>query len=473
MLYNRRNAASPGHLRKHSMRWIAAVLASAPLAVSDTASQSPHSLWTLVPFAGLLLSIALMPIFAEKLWHGNLRKLTFSLLWSTPIAAWFAWLHHVHELPTLPRLMHSMLEYVEFMALLTALYAIAGGIVIGGNSKPSPGANALILFAGAVFANLVGTTGASMLLIRPFLRINRHRTRRIHLPVFFIFLVSNLGGLLTPLGDPPLFLGFLKGIDFFWTLRLWPIWLTAVGIVLFVFVVFDAIAFRGEPPADALGDLTEREPLRVKGKINFVLLAGVMGVVLMQAEDIAGPFALPRPWGSVAALAALAVASVVLTPRGMRLENDFNWESLLEVAVLFLGIFITMTPALDLLSANSDALGITQPWQYFWLAGGLSSFLDNAPTYLVFTSIAAGGENIAPLQDALANPMGPMLLAAVSAGSVLMGANTYIGNGPNFMVKAIADSMGYPTPSFFGYMKYSMLILVPTFVVITFLFFRL
>ena len=357
-----------------------------------------------------------------------------------------------------------MIEYVEFMVLLTALYAIAGGIVLRGDIKASPTSNALMLLFGAALANLVGTTGASMLLIRPFLRMNRLRTRRIHLPVFFIFLVSNLGGLLTPLGDPPLFLGFLKGVDFFWTLRLWPIWGTAVGIVLAVFFIWDTIAFRGEPPTEP----TEREPFSLRGNINFLLLAGVIGVVLMQAESIAGPYAIPRPWGSVAAMAGLAAASVLLTPKVLRKENDFTWEAIIEVAVLFFGIFITMTPALDLLSANRESLGITQPWQYFWFAGSLSSFLDNAPTYLVFAAIAAGSESAIPALQTGA----PMLLTAVSAGAVLMGANTYIGNGPNFMVKAIADSMGYPTPSFFGYMKYSLLILIPTFVVVTLLFFR-
>ncbi|MFO0865315.1 MAG: sodium:proton antiporter [Gemmataceae bacterium] len=424
----------------------------------------PLPFWTVMPFCGLLLSIALMPVLAEKLWHGNLRKLLFSLLWSAPILAWFGWLHVQHHEHALERIQHSMIEYVEFMVLLTALYAIAGGIVLKGDIKATPTTNALILLFGAALANLVGTTGASMLLIRPFLRMNRLRTRRIHLPVFFIFLVSNLGGLLTPLGDPPLFLGFLKGVDFFWTLRLWPIWGTAVGIVLVVFWVWDSLAFRGEPPMDP----TTPEPLSLHGHINFALLAGVIGVVLMAAESIAGPYAIPRPWGSVGALAGLALASVLLTPKSLRRDNDFTWEAIVEVAVLFLGIFITMTPALDLLSANSESLGITQPWQYFWFAGSLSSFLDNAPTYLVFASIAAGSETAIPTLQAGA----PMLLTAVSAGAVLMGANTYIGNGPNFMVKAIADSMGYPTPSFFGYMKYSMLILIPTFVIITFLFFQ-
>ncbi|MBX9680229.1 MAG: sodium:proton antiporter [Gemmataceae bacterium] len=424
----------------------------------------PLPFWTVIPFIGLLLSIALMPVFAEKFWHSNLRKLAFSLLWSIPVLAWFGWLHFQQHGHALERIRHSLIEYVEFMTLLTALYAIAGGIVIRGDVNASPTSNALVLLFGAALANLVGTTGASMLLIRPFLRMNRLRTRRIHLPVFFIFLVSNLGGLLTPLGDPPLFLGFLKGVDFFWTLRLWPIWATAVGIVLVVFWIWDTLAFRGEAPTEP----TERELFSIRGNINFLLLAGVIAVVLMQAESIAGPYAIPRPWGSVAALAGLTLASVLLTPRSLRKDNDFTWDAIIEVAVLFLGIFITMTPALDLLSANRESLGIMQPWQYFWLTGILSSFLDNAPTYLVFATIAAGGEAAIPaLQTGV-----PMALTAISAGAVLMGAITYIGNGPNFMAKAIAEGMGYPTPSFFGYMKYSLVILIPTFVVVTLLFFR-
>jgi len=360
---------------------------------------------------------------------------------------------------------------------------VSGGIILRGDLRASPLTNGTILAAGAVLANLIGTTGASMLLIRPILRINQARQRRSHIPIFFIFMVSNVGGLLTPLGDPPLFLGFLNGVNFGWTLRLWPQWLLVNSIVLCVFLVWDAVTARREAPAD-LADPTPREGLNLGGNINFLFLSGIVLAALLQAGRLADfvqaqlnhlfpcpPLQLHRPWPE-AIMAAMAVLSLVCTPRGIRSDNRFTWGPILEVAILFAGIFVTMVPALELLKANGGALGLNEPWHYFWITGILSSFLDNAPTYMVFATVASKGAAFDVLvNNAVAELDGPRVLAAISCAAVFMGANTYIGNGPNFMVKAIADQSGYRMPSFLGYMLYSGLILLPIFVVITFVFF--
>jgi len=327
----------------------------------------------------------------------------------------------------------------------------------------------LFLAMGAVLANLIGTTGASVLLIRPVLRINSERQHTAHLPIFFIFTVSNLGGLLTPLGDPPLFLGFLNGVPFSWTLTLWPEWLLVNGVVLTLFLIWDTIAHGREPARASARDKSEAEPLRLRGLVNILFLAGIMGGVLLQGT-------LPSPRGEVAGgavMLAMAVLSLLFTPRGLRAANAFTWEPIAEVAILFAGIFVTMVPALEILAGHGGALGISQPWQFFWLTGILSAFLDNAPTYLTFATMAAGSEDFALLVHGQVPGLdGPLVLKAISCGAVFMGALTYIGNGPNFMVKAIADAAGYRTPSFFGYLAYSCLILLPVFVLVTILFFR-
>jgi Na+/H+ antiporter NhaD/arsenite permease-like protein len=325
------------------------------------------------------------------------------------------------------------------------------------------------LALGAVLANVIGTTGASMLLIRPLLRINSQRRRVSHLPVFFIFIVSNMGGLLTPLGDPPLFLGFLKGVDFFWTLQLWPQWVVVNGSLLILFLIWDALAYVREMPADIAKDVMRIEPLRVEGLVNVFFLVGILISVLARSEAVAGAWALQKPWGELVML-AMAGLSWWLTPRSVRAANKFGWHAIVEVAVLFAGIFVTMVPALVLLEAHggtlSKQLNVSEPWQYFWLTGGLSSFLDNAPTYVTFATLAAQADHF----DQLAK-FQPALLAAISCGAVFMGANTYIGNGPNFMVKAIAEEAGYKMPSFLGYMVYSGVILLPLFILVTVLFF--
>jgi Na+/H+ antiporter NhaD/arsenite permease-like protein len=324
-----------------------------------------------------------------------------------------------------------------------------------------------------------------MLLIRPVLQINSERKNTRHLPVFFIFIVCNLGGLLTPLGDPPLFLGFLNGVDFFWTLRLWPQWCVVNGLALLVFWCWDSYAYRHESAAALAEDRGHIEPLRLKGKLNFLLLAGIVAAALLQSERFSVPvenglrLLVPLPANALASpfgeglMALMALLSWWLTPKQLREANGFGWGAILEVAILFAGIFITMVPALALLTVHGKTLGVTQPWEYFWLTGGLSSFLDNAPTYVTFATLAAGSSDFSLLMAPQgAVPNGPKILEAISCGAVFMGANTYIGNGPNFMVKAIADQAGYPTPSFFGYMAYSGAVLLPVFGLVMLLFFR-
>ena len=418
--------------------------------------------WAVLPFVLLLLSIALLPIVAGHFWHNNARKALVALILSGPVVAYLVHLEQTTGAPALARLTHALLDYADFIVLLTALYTVAGGIVVSAHFRPGPAVNAAFLLLGAVLANVIGTTGASMLLIRPVLRINRDRLHNRHVPVFFIFAVSNLGGLLTPLGDPPLFLGFLEGVDFFWTLSLWPVWLVGVGSVLAVFCLWDAVRWRHEPPIPAP---TAEDTLRVRGLINVLFLAGILAAVLLQSEKVAGGWTLERPWPALVML-AMAGLSLLATPGKLRAANDFSWGAMIEVAVLFAGIFVTMVPALELLKHPPAGFRLTGPAEYFWLTGLLSAVLDNAPTYMTFATFAAGDRTLAELMTAE-----PLILQAISAGAVFMGAMTYIGNGPNFMVKAIAEEAGYRMPTFFGYLGYSTLVLLPIFVLVTTLFF--
>lgn len=435
--------------------------------------------WSMLPFVLVLLSIAFLPLFTGQFWHSNRNKGLVMALLATPVALYLLAIGPATIGASVHALMHGITEYVSFIILLAALYTVAGGIVLRGDIQARPMTNTAFLAIGAVLANFIGTTGASMLLIRPVLQINQERHQTDHIPVFFIFIVSNLGGLLTPLGDPPLFLGFLNGVDFFWTLSLWPQWLVANCLVLTIFFLWDVWAYRHETREDIAADIEHIEPLRVRGLINVVFLAGILLAVLLQSEKVseacrgalANLFPCPRlhierPWGEILML-FMALGSYWLTPRKLHEDNGFAWGAIVEVAVLFAGIFVTMVPALAWLSENGPSFGITQPWQYFWLTGILSSFLDNAPTYITFATMAAAPHRL----DWLVTNE-PLLLQAISCGAVFMGANTYIGNGPNFMVKAIADEAGFKTPSFFGYMLYSGAILLPVFVLITFIFFR-
>lgn len=416
----------------------------------------PHLL-SIVPFLGLLLAIAVLPLTIGHWWHSNRNKLIVSLLLALPTVVYLLTLGE----PAIHKLLETVDEYVSFICLLGSLYVISGGIVVQGDLRGSPIKNTLLLLLGSGLANLIGTTGASMVLIRPFLRMNQGRKHSAHLVVFFIFTVSNIGGSLTPLADPPLFLGFLKKVDFWWTLQLWKECLLALGLVLSAFLIWDTLAYRREGP---LPRQAGGQPLAIRGLVNLLLLAGVVLTVLAQAPTF-GRFVLtpPMAWG---ALAMLSLLSLWLTPTGARQANGFTWGPIVEVAIVFAGLFATMAPALELLKVRGHRLGITEPWQYFWLTGVLSSLLDNAPTYLAFATLAAQSDELGLLMLEA-----PRVLAAISTGAVFMGAVTYIGNGPNFMVKAIADEWGTPTPSFFGYGLYSAVILLPTFVLVTLLFF--
>jgi Na+/H+ antiporter NhaD/arsenite permease-like protein len=421
--------------------------------------------WSVAPFGLMLLSIAVLPLAAPRFWERNRNKALVSLLLGGPVALWVATLDAA-------AVGHTAHEYLAFVVLLGALYVISGGIVVRGTLAGTPGENAVLLAVGAVLASLIGTTGASMVLIRPLLRANSVRQDKSHVFVFFIFVVANAGGLLTPLGDPPLFLGFLRGVPFLWTLRLFPIWLFVNGALIALFYVVDSQLFRREDLRTP-GDLDEvavahEVPIHVAGGLNFLWLAGVVAVLVA-----AGSLGLP-PGVQEAGMSAMVALAWVTTPKSLREENGFGMTPIVEVAALFAGIFATMIPALAVLNARGGELGVHAPWQFFWASGLLSSFLDNAPTYLTFASVGSGhlGTDATNLAELLGHPSGPAILKAIAAGSVLMGANTYIGNGPNFMVKAIAELGGVQMPGFFRYMVWSGLILVPLFVAVTFVFFR-
>ena len=420
----------------------------------------PHSipeipLLICLPFVIILLLIAIMPLAMPHFWERNRNKALIGGLVSLPVLYYL-----IIKLPE--ELWRTGMDYFSFIVLLASLFVISGGILLRGDLRATPLANTIFLLFGAVLANFVGTTGASMLLIRPLLKTIRKRKHTMHIPVFFIFLVSNIGGTLTPLGDPPLFLGYLRGVPFAWTLKLFPEWLTAVALVLAIFYIWDSISWRRERITDLETDQPKREPLKLYGKLNLVFLLIVVLAVLLQFAS---------PYRELIMIAA-TLLSVALTHKQVRAGNEFTYSPIIEVAVLFAAIFITMVPLLELLRAKGSELGITQPWQFFWLSGGLSSFLDNAPTYLTFSSLAESVTKISDLGMPVIAGVREDLLRAISCGAVFMGANTYIGNGPNFMVKSIAEEQGIKIPHFFGYMIYSGLVLIPTFIIITLIFFR-
>ena len=437
-------------------------------------------LWPL-PFAGILLSIALFPLLAPKFWEHHFGKVAafWALAFLLPCAAIYG------VTVTSAELLHTAaLEYLPFIILLLSLFVVSGGIRIAGDLAGNPATNTAMLAIGTFAASIVGTTGASMLLIRPLIVANKDRPRNVHVFIFFIFLVSNIGGSLTPLGDPPLFLGFLKGVDFLWTVEsMFPPMALASAILLALFFVIDNYYWRREGHNDPAGHTLHH--IEVDGLHNVVYLAGIVGAVLLSGIWKPG-VSLPLGFGIVmpleglvrdVILLALAYLSWRTTQQNIRVENAFTWTPIQEVALLFAGIFITIIPALAILRAGKDGhlapllAFVTsdggQPINaaYFWLTGALSSFLDNAPTYLVFFNLAGGDP---------AHLMGPLYktLLAISAGAVFMGANSYIGNAPNFMVKSICEERGIKMPSFFGYMAWSGAILLPLFVVITLVFFR-
>ena len=403
-----------------------------------------------LPFVALLLAIALAPLAAPTWWHHNRNKALVAFLISVPVLLYLGRTEIGRQL-----LLEKAHEYAGFIVVIGALFMITGGIHIEGSLAGTPLVNTAMLAIGAVLCNLLGTTGASVLLIRPLLRANKRRKRVAHIVIFFIFIVGNCGGLLTPIGDPPLLLGFLKGVPFTWTLRLWPQWLALNGILLVLFNIWDRWANHDEV------EVPRHEPLRVRGAIELTALAGVMATIITS--------------GSLLVILIFAVVAYFLGSEERRTLNVFTFVPLVEVAVLFAAIFVTMTPVLEILNARAADFGLASPRQFFWASGTLSSVLDNAPTYLAFAASAAGLQGIpphGPYIGALAlDPHAAKLLAAISTGSVFMGANTYIGNAPNFMVKAIAEGSGVRMPSFFGYMAYSVGLLVPLFVLVSVVFF--
>jgi Na+/H+ antiporter NhaD/arsenite permease-like protein len=440
------------------------------------------ALWGL-PFAGVLLSIAVFPLVAPAFWHHHFGKVAaaWALVFLVPFALQFG------VGVAFGSFVHAMLdEYVPFIILLTALYTVAGGICVRGNLHGTPRLNTGILALGTLLASVMGTTGAAMLLIRPLLRANDNRKHVVHVVVFFIFLAANVGGSLSPLGDPPLFLGFLEGVSFFWTTTHLALPMLFVsGVLLAGFYALDSYYFRRreEEHSRFVDPTPDGLPLAIDGKINFLLLAVVIGLVLMSglwrppiSFDVFGTHVALQNAVRDVALAGVTLLSLALTPRAARAGNDFNWAPIEEVAKLFAGIFVTIVPVITILRAGeagafaglvhlvNDPSGQPYDIRYFWATGLLSSFLDNAPTYLVFFNLAGGD---APTLMTT----GATTLAAISAGAVFMGANTYIGNAPNFMVKAIAQSRGVRMPSFFAYMGWSGAVLLPLFVVTGWLFF--
>jgi Na+/H+ antiporter NhaD/arsenite permease-like protein len=439
--------------------------------------------WSGIPFIGLLLSLAFLPLIMPRFWQRNyfLIVVIWGLILGVPFVG-------AYGRPAVDEIIHMvLLDYLPFIILLVALFAVAGGIYIEGALKGTPFTNVIFLLIGTMIASWIGTTGASMLLIRPVLRTNAKRKSKAHIVVFFIFLVSNIGGALTPLGDPPLFLGFLRGVPFFWTFNLLPITALVSGVCLAVFFVLDTIYYRREK--HHLPHLQESHleaGLRLRGGHNFLYLGGILAAVLFSGMVKLGEITFLKtvlPVQDVIrdiALILITMLSIATTPKKIRAANQFCWRPMIEVAVVFAVIFLTILPVLDMLRAGREGQlafitnAAREPWQYFWIAGGLSSFLDNAPTYLTFLTTALGNFfNGIPEREAVLKLIAnhPVVLQAISTGAVFMGANTYIGNAPNFMVRAIAEESGVNMPGFFGYMAWSAVILLPLFGLATLVFF--
>ena len=450
-------------------------------------------IWSIIPFVGILLSIAIFPLVFDShflVHHGGKMSLVWASVFAIPYLIAFrgeAFYDILHI---------YLLDYIPFILLLWGLFTVAGGILVRGTLRGTPILNTFLLLIGTVIASWVGTTGASMLLIRPLIRANAYRKNKVHLIVFFIFLVSNIGGSLTPIGDPPLFLGFLRGVPFFWTTTaLLPHMLLISVVLLILFFIFDTLMFKRE--GGVVPDDGTNEPVRVEGLFNLVFLFGIIAAVLMSGTFKWGEvniLGVHVYWQNIARevlIVVMGLLSLKYTPFSgeLRQSNEFSWEPIEEVAKVFAGIFMTIIPALAILKAGEEGAlagligAMQQPYHYFWITGVLSSFLDNAPTYLTFFNTALGKLHLteAVVPEILSMPYDQLnqshqefvrLLVAISVGAVFMGANTYIGNAPNFMVKAIAEQSGIRMPSFFGYMLWSVAILFPLFVVVTFVFLR-
>ena len=462
------------------------LLISAP----SFASEGVHSaeelgkylpLWSVIPFAGILLSIAVFPLVAPEFWHHHFGKISafWGLVFAIPFLLTFKNGAFISLLDI------YILDYIPFIILLWALFTVAGGILLKGTLKGTPEVNVLFLLLGTFLSSWIGTTGSAMVLIRPFIRANKHRRHKQHMIVFFIFLVANIGGSLTPLGDPPLFLGFLHGVPFFWTFHLFPHLMFEALLLLGLFYIIDRHFYKKE---EIIIDPDEKKiPLKILGAHNFLFLVGIIGGVLLSGYWKIGKFEFLGVHITIEdqvrnlILIAMGILALLTTSKELREENEFSWFPIKEVAILFAGIFATMVPALAILRAGEQGAlaglirSIHSPAHYFWATGSLSSFLDNAPTYLTFLNSALGKffPDIYEHQAiSLLISQKNVFLKAISAGAVFMGANTYIGNAPNFMVKSIAEEYGIEMPSFFGYMiKYSIPILVSSFILVTVIFF--
>jgi len=440
-------------------------------------------LWA-IPFVGMLLSIAIMPLVAGNFWHHHFGKVTafWALSFIVPFAILFGF-----ELAAFELIHTLLLEYIPFIILLAALYTVAGGVRVTGTLRGTPAVNTLILAIGTVIASWMGTTGAAMLLIRPLIRANEWRQNKAHIFVFFIFLVANIGGSLTPLGDPPLFLGFLKGVSFFWpTQHLFLPMLLVSICLLVIFFIFDTVMLKREAPQlhESAEEVVEevRTRLGIEGKVNILLIGAIVGAVLLSgiwkpgiSFEIFHTEVTLQNLARDVLLILIAVLSMRLTRNETRAGNAFTWFPIIEVAKLFAGIFVTIIPAIAMLKAGEHGPlgavvslvsheGVPNNAAYFWLTGALSSFLDNAPTYLVFFNTAGGDPHLLMGEEAAT-------LVAISAGAVFMGAVTYIGNAPNFMVRSIAEERGVKMPSFFGYIVWSFIFLLPLFGLVTLVFF--
>ncbi|MGQ9618579.1 MAG: sodium:proton antiporter, partial [Candidatus Aminicenantia bacterium] len=429
----------------YALIFVVILLIPSELQASEKEELLPVSIYWSIPFIALLFSISFIPLINRKWWDRYYPIV--SILLSLIVAFQYIFFN-----PN--RLLHSMLEYFSFISLIGSLFVVSGGILIKTTRRGTPFVNVAILFTGAVISNIFGTTGASMLLIRPYIRLNRYRFKTYHL-VFFIFVVSNIGGCLTPIGDPPLFLGYLKGIPFFWFIKnLIPLWSFEIFLVLGVFFLIDYISYQKIKEEEHLKTYPHIE---IKGLKNLVFIFIILSAVFIKT-----------PFREIIMILS-AIASYIFTEKRVHEENEFNFHPIQEVAILFLGIFSTMTPALDWLELNAKVIGITSPIIFFWTTGIFSAFLDNAPTFLTFLSTAIGVTGLS-VQELLINK--PIYIKAISAASVFFGANTYIGNGPNFMVKSIAEHSKLKAPHFLEYIyNYSLPILVPTFILVSIIFF--
>lgn len=434
--------------------------------------------YSLVPFALALLLIATIPLFLSKLWESEKNKFLLMTFITLPTVFQLLLISEETKGGSILALKHGILDYFCFISLIGSLYIVTSGIIIRFNGEFTPPQNVLFLGLGALLTNIVGTTGASILLFKPFSHANKNRSKKVHLVIFFIFTIGNIGGLLTPLGDPPLFLGFLNGIDFFWTISLWPQWLVSNIYLLICFYIVDSYFSKKENICFSNIKKPYLNQFYFSGKQNILFLLLIIIIVTLQSPTfgkLSGAlFAKFSDFDDLtidvfyAACAQIFIAifAFLVSPKTIRQENGFSFSPIVEVAILFIAIFITMIPALEFLRQKSLTIPLDHSWQYFWITGGMSSVLDNAPTFMAFASLAAGADGISNLPFTK-----PMILSAICCGAVFMGANTYIGNGPNFLIKALAEKDKIVMPSFFMYTFYALLILSPLYLFLTFCFF--